>query len=478
MAIAVERIEVFNVECASGVPKNAPTFTSLTFTPAYVVGLTLVIPAGHAGLTGIGLTLAGTRVIPWTTGAFLEGDNETINWELTDFLNTGSWGAETYNVDTGPHLWQIRFLCDEVVPKPSGKPIVILTKEGAVAAVIGRTTRSEGLPEPGEPGAAAPPAAEPVSEAPEEPSAGGPTVEEEQAQEVKTEEPKPEEPAPPPTETPQPPAEAPAPPAETPPGAPSEPAPEPAPAPPPGEAAAEAPAAAETPPPAAVPTAAPSSPAKPGVNWNVPDTLAGHNNVDQAVATVVNVIMHQVAGLKVSSTGRTRTAAGVPAGRDDRVALTGAEAGAHGAAQMATAAAYAAALLAPYLTEGVHNPGLSVRDGRTVPAGDWGGPAWTRDKLYLVVAVDGSQRTAVLDARAKATTREKPKGHPTPGKPKGKPGKQPPAKHGKPPPPKRGRPAAPAKTAAVHTPPPPRTAPPPPPPPRKPAPLPPRKGKK
>lgn len=111
---AAERVEVFDVTAAAGTAQATPTETAITFAPGQVVGLEIIIPDGHMGLTGIQLAQAHRQTIPRTAGAFIVGNNEVIRWPLDGYLNTGSWSAFVYNLDAIEHHFQLRFLLVEL----------------------------------------------------------------------------------------------------------------------------------------------------------------------------------------------------------------------------------------------------------------------------------------------------------------------------------------------------------------------------
>lgn len=109
-----DRVEAFAVTVAAGVLPAAPSSTDVSFAPGYVVGVEIIIPDGHLGLTGIALAAAHTAILPHTVGAFIVGNDEKIEWPLQHESNAGNWQALTYNSDVFPHTFQLRFLVVEI----------------------------------------------------------------------------------------------------------------------------------------------------------------------------------------------------------------------------------------------------------------------------------------------------------------------------------------------------------------------------
>ena len=76
----------------------------------YVSRVTIVIPDGHSGLTGIALAFGHQPVIPYNKGAFISGNDEIIPYDLSDAYPAGvSWSCFLCNLDTGPHTWETRW---------------------------------------------------------------------------------------------------------------------------------------------------------------------------------------------------------------------------------------------------------------------------------------------------------------------------------------------------------------------------------
>ena len=121
---AVERVEVFDITAAAQTAKASAVQTAISFPPGDVVGVEIVIPDGHMGLTGIQLGQANAQTIPRTAGAFIVGNDEVIRWPTEGFLNNGKWSAIVYNTDSLPHTFHIRFLLRELRKGPALPPIV------------------------------------------------------------------------------------------------------------------------------------------------------------------------------------------------------------------------------------------------------------------------------------------------------------------------------------------------------------------
>lgn len=129
-----QRVQIFKVSCAANTAQSAAIETDLTFNPGIVREIEILIPAGHAGETGLAIAQAHQIVIPDTGTDWIIGDDDLLRWPVTDFLNSGSWSAFTYNTDVvNSHSWYLRFLIDEI-PSAVNTAAPTMLSTGAIMA--------------------------------------------------------------------------------------------------------------------------------------------------------------------------------------------------------------------------------------------------------------------------------------------------------------------------------------------------------
>lgn len=136
---AADRVEIRSVTCPANTPQSAPIETDLSFHPGEVGRIEIVIPAGHAYVTGLAIAQAHGIIIPASGGQWLQGDDDIVHWPVQDFLNNGSWSAFTYNTDpTYDHTWFLRFLVAENTPPapPAAQPIPAATIQNVGAQLL------------------------------------------------------------------------------------------------------------------------------------------------------------------------------------------------------------------------------------------------------------------------------------------------------------------------------------------------------
>ena len=121
-----DRIEVFQVTVQPNTASPGTVTPIALSRVGNVVGVSILIPDGHYGLTGLALLQANQQIIPWVAGSFLVANNETLNFPISLPLDTQQWSVQTFNTGKYPHTFYIRFSVNEVtlptasfLPSPS-----------------------------------------------------------------------------------------------------------------------------------------------------------------------------------------------------------------------------------------------------------------------------------------------------------------------------------------------------------------------
>lgn len=110
-----DRVELAQVTVPAGTAQASAAETDLSFPPGWVQELELVIPDGHAGVTGIAIAQAHQITIPARGQVWIVSNDEVIRWPIKDTLGTGQWSAFAYNLDPfNPHTFYVRFLVREI----------------------------------------------------------------------------------------------------------------------------------------------------------------------------------------------------------------------------------------------------------------------------------------------------------------------------------------------------------------------------
>ena len=132
----------------AGTPVSAPATFVIPMPSGHIDDVNLVVPAGHNGLTGFQLVLAGTPIIPYGGATFLVANDYDKSWPIDQDFNEGQVVMTGFNTDIFAHTFYCRVLWAATPPPP-------------VAVSIGS------------PGAATTAALTEVNQPPAETSAGG-----------------------------------------------------------------------------------------------------------------------------------------------------------------------------------------------------------------------------------------------------------------------------------------------------------------
>ena len=116
----IDRVELRSVTCPPATLQAAPLVQDISFPLGAVRELEIIVPAGHAFITGIAIMQSQQIVIPYTGSVWVISDDESIKWPYDDRLKNGSWQVSCFNLDpTYAHTWYLRFLVDSRASQPS-----------------------------------------------------------------------------------------------------------------------------------------------------------------------------------------------------------------------------------------------------------------------------------------------------------------------------------------------------------------------
>lgn len=96
-----------------------------------LVSLDIVIPAGHAGLTGLAIEWGGRIILPYERGEYIVGDDDEIQVEL-DLWIQDRITIVTYNLDVFAHSHYLRAYVQDLAPSVDLLPVA-----PAIGGVVG-----------------------------------------------------------------------------------------------------------------------------------------------------------------------------------------------------------------------------------------------------------------------------------------------------------------------------------------------------
>lgn len=130
-------VQIYDVTCPPSTPASAPLEIATVPASIYVVSkVTIVIPDGHSGLTGIALAYGHTPILPSNPGAFLSGNDEEPWFDVSGMPLGVPWSVFVCNNDLQAHTWETRWelLLPQVITPSTLNPAPISVDEIAAAA--------------------------------------------------------------------------------------------------------------------------------------------------------------------------------------------------------------------------------------------------------------------------------------------------------------------------------------------------------
>lgn len=94
--------------------------------------LTIIVPDGHAGLTGLRITWGGTQILPFGTGSWIIANNDRIDWPYDGEISETGLQLVGYNLDLFPHSFYLRWQISNL--GAAGSPIVVESPQATPAA--------------------------------------------------------------------------------------------------------------------------------------------------------------------------------------------------------------------------------------------------------------------------------------------------------------------------------------------------------
>lgn len=122
-----------------GTLPTAPHDRTWNFTQGILAEITIQIPPGHNGRTGIRIVYHGTVIIPWSLTGWIIASGETFTFDWDDEIMSTGLVVETYNTDITVHNFYLRAkVLPTVEPAPAsltGNTGGAIVPEATIAAV-------------------------------------------------------------------------------------------------------------------------------------------------------------------------------------------------------------------------------------------------------------------------------------------------------------------------------------------------------
>lgn len=104
----MDRLYQITVTTPAGTTPDSPQTDVWTLEDSILESLTILIPDGHSGLTGIRIAQAQQEIVPWGNDDWLVSNNEIINVSVNEQITKTGLDIITYNQDVFDHKFWIR----------------------------------------------------------------------------------------------------------------------------------------------------------------------------------------------------------------------------------------------------------------------------------------------------------------------------------------------------------------------------------
>lgn len=104
----MDRLYQLTVSTMPGTTPDSPLVTQFPVEDSILQSITILIPDGHSGLTGIRLLQADQEIIPWSNNDWLISNNEIVTVNVDTQVSATALSIETYNTDVFAHSHWIR----------------------------------------------------------------------------------------------------------------------------------------------------------------------------------------------------------------------------------------------------------------------------------------------------------------------------------------------------------------------------------
>lgn len=131
-----DRFYTINVTTPSGTAKLVPLSTVWKLEDAYLTVVTIIVPDGHNGLTGIRLVRSLQEVFPWSNNDWLTANGEKVDVPYNDAITASGFTIQTYNTDIFSHTYYLRAIITDTAPSNTvaGRPLTMISNSDLASA--------------------------------------------------------------------------------------------------------------------------------------------------------------------------------------------------------------------------------------------------------------------------------------------------------------------------------------------------------
>jgi hypothetical protein len=121
------QFRTLKVTCANGTLQASPQVDTWTLGNILLYRLSIRVPAGHAGLTGVVVLYNGVAIFPvGQPPSFLVTTNETLGQDFNEEEVAAPLTIETFNTDVFDHSFYLRADVSVLLPTPGDTTVAAL----------------------------------------------------------------------------------------------------------------------------------------------------------------------------------------------------------------------------------------------------------------------------------------------------------------------------------------------------------------
>lgn len=103
----MDRFYFETVAVPAGTLQSAPLDHPMPLEDANLKAISITVPDGHNGLTGIRVLWSGQQIVPWGNNSFIVANNRTIPVDFNDYITVTALKFEAFNTDVFPHSFYV-----------------------------------------------------------------------------------------------------------------------------------------------------------------------------------------------------------------------------------------------------------------------------------------------------------------------------------------------------------------------------------
>jgi hypothetical protein len=117
----MDRLYYLTPQIPAGTPQSAPVSTPWPLEDNQLIKISIEVPDGHCGLTGVRILWSQQQIVPFANNSFFVANDRTIDYQFDDYITSSGLVVQGFNTDIFPHTFYITALITNL-PLPGEEP--------------------------------------------------------------------------------------------------------------------------------------------------------------------------------------------------------------------------------------------------------------------------------------------------------------------------------------------------------------------